>query len=241
MAAGSRPALSAHGIYSAAVERPAKERLIGAAVLVAAAVILIPEMLSGPKRESHAPSKGNTTQLPAAPAAQGGEPPLKTYTIDLSQAPAQSAADVETAPQVVEEAAPPPEGSAPAAVEPEHDPVASATPPPETARPEPAAAPPPAEAAPAPTPPPVAAESSAVPSGKGWAVQLGFFSSQDNAAGLVKRMQAKGFDAFVMPVKSDKGTRYKVRIGPVADRAAATELLGKVKPSVKEATVVPHP
>lgn len=230
------------------MERPVKERLIGAAVLVAAAVILIPEMLSGPKRGSHAQPTGNTTQLPAA-QERGGEPPLKTYTIDLSQAPAQSAESAEAAPQVVEEAAPPPENLAPAAAEPDHEQVASAATPPETAKPEPAStASPPAEAAPsraapAPTPPPVAAaaESSAAPSGKGWAVQLGFFSSQDNAAGLVKRMQAKGFDAFVMPVKSDKGTRYKVRIGPVADRAAATELLGKVKPSVKEAAVVPHP
>jgi cell division septation protein DedD len=34
------------------VERVVKERLVGAAVLMAAAVILIPEMLSGPDRNS---------------------------------------------------------------------------------------------------------------------------------------------------------------------------------------------
>jgi DedD protein len=32
------------------VERIVKERLVGAAVLMAAAIILIPEMLSGPDR-----------------------------------------------------------------------------------------------------------------------------------------------------------------------------------------------
>ena len=41
-------------LYFAPVERKVKERLVGAAVLMAAAVILIPEMLSGPDRESQA-------------------------------------------------------------------------------------------------------------------------------------------------------------------------------------------
>ena len=70
------------------MERKVKERLVGAAVLMAAAVILIPEMLSGPDRESHAEQ----------PAQSRSDAPIKTYTIDLSQSPS-----AQPTPAVVEE------------------------------------------------------------------------------------------------------------------------------------------
>lgn len=59
-----------------------KERLVGAAVLMAAAVILVPEMLSGPP-------EGKRAETPQAT----GETPVKTFTIDFSKAQ-QSGADV---------------------------------------------------------------------------------------------------------------------------------------------------
>lgn len=228
-----------------------KERLIGAAVLVAAAVILIPEMLSGPKRE------------PAStPAIKSGEPPLKTYTIDLSQASSATPGAATSAPQsapstsaeVVEEPAPPPENSTPegdtpapaesqssvaksAAAEP--SPAVAAT---VEAAPKAAAQPPVATPAPAPeSNKPIVLPSPPATAGKGWAVQLGTFKSQANAASVVKDMQGKGYDAFVMPVRSDKGTLYRVRIGPMKDRQAAADVLRKVKGSVAGAAVVAHP
>ncbi len=76
------------------MERVVKERLVGAAVLMAAAVILIPEMLSGPDRNSE-----------SEPAAQArSDAPIKTYTIDLSQSPS-----AQPTPSVVDNRAPPPE------------------------------------------------------------------------------------------------------------------------------------
>jgi len=227
-----------------------KERLIGAAVLVAAAVILIPEMLSGPKQASRPLPAG---QAAGQPANSSGEPPLKTYTIDLTQsAPAPGTAVAAPAPEVVEEAAPPPENSAAddSAAPPEESSsvraepavadtaaVIAATP---VAAPPGAVAPPPAaETTPEPArpvvvpPPPVAA--------KGWAVQLGTFASQSNAASVVKDMHGRGYEAFVMPVKSAKGTLYRVRIGPMKDREAASETLRQVKASVSGAAVVAHP
>src|SRR5688572_5172504 len=60
----------------APVERRVQERLVGAAVLMAAAIILIPEMLSGPRRGERA-----VTGQPSSDA------PLKTYTIDLNRSP----------------------------------------------------------------------------------------------------------------------------------------------------------
>ncbi|MFC4314668.1 SPOR domain-containing protein [Steroidobacter flavus] len=100
------------------MERPVKERLIGAAVLMAAAIILIPEMLSGPSRES-AEKQAQT----ADNGGGSGEAAIKTYTIDLNKAPgSQPPTPVEQ----TDNRAPPPEEA----------------PPPETSAPEQAAQPP---------------------------------------------------------------------------------------------------
>ena len=252
--------MAAHRIYFAAVERHVKERLVGAAVLVAAAVILIPEMLSGPKREQRHP--------PAAQVAEGGEPPLKTYTIDLSQSPAAKAApppESATPPTVIEAPAPPPENSEPSEA------VGSASAdavPPNQAQPEsPAVEKPPSDAtsvdrsppeSAAPTPPAVAAAPSqrdvappATPAAnpeapvrsaeKGWAVQLASLDNQAAANSMSKQLRDKGYDAFVMPFKKGAATWYRVRVGPVKERQAANELQRKVKETTPGAIVVPHP
>lgn len=223
-----------------------KERLIGAAVLVAAAVILIPEMLSGPEHPSRMPP---ASQAAGQPANASGEPPLKTYTIDLSQsstAPSTAVVTVAPAPEVVEEAAPPPENSS-------ADDAAAPPGEPSSAQAAPAVAESPAVIAAAPVAPLPAAETTPEPAkpvvlpppppvaGKSWAVQLGTFASQANAASVVKDMHGKGYEAFVMPVKSAKGTLYRVRIGPMKDREAAAEALRKVTASVPGAAVVAHP
>lgn len=231
-------------LYSGPVERHLKERLIGAAVLVAAAVILIPEMLSG-RRDSHAPA---ATVMPA------GDAPLKTYTIDLNRAPSQSS------PSAMEEpatAAPPPEAApvqddapVPATQEiPESsavDSVQSSDPqsPPEDARPAVAAVTSPLPSTSAPVqqaPIAVQPQPEVGKAAGGWAVQLGSFSSQAKAQGMVGELRAGGYEAFVMPVKSGANTLYRVRIGPVASRDAAQGVQNKVKSKVPAATVVKHP
>jgi DedD protein len=231
------------------VERPVKERLVGAAVLMAAAIILIPEMLSGPDRGS------------AGQNAQRGEGAIKTYTIDLSQPPGSAPAltteaDNNRAPPPEETAvpptaAPPPEPSSPEVfaesplpASPQQDdssPIVAETPaPPPPTRTE---SPPPK--AQTPPPRPVASEP-AVPTSptraaSGWAVQVGSYSSEATAERLMNEWRAKGLDAFVMPVKSGGKTLYRVRIGPTADRAGAEAALKVVKPSVPAAAVVAHP
>jgi DedD protein len=218
------------------VERRVKERLVGAAVLMAAAIILIPEMLSGPKRDE----RPATAQAPS-------DAPLKTYTIDLNRSPGASA----TPP--VEERAPPPdeESSAPPLSEnstpapqavPERTEPVEATPLPRQERlanqPQPAAqAPGPVQTAP---PRPIASAPAAPTSG-GWAVQLGSFASRATADGMVKDLSQQGQSAFVMPVKSGSSTLYRVRIGPFAERAAANKALLEVKGRVANAAVVAHP
>lgn len=240
------------------MERPVKERLVGAAVLMAAAVILIPEMLSGPDRNSTGKS------------ADAGEGAIKTYTIDLSQSPGVTTAT--TSPQATDNRAPPPEEtpstSAPPAKQPAPQPESTAraptefsaegTPPPSADTP--AVAPEPAPPRPEPReataqakpqakpeapPKPVVsaptAPTSAVPADKGWAVQLGSYSSEATAQRLMSEWRAKGQNAFVMPVKAGGKTLYRVRIGPTKDRAGAEATLKSVKASIPGAAVVAHP
>lgn len=82
-----------------------------------------------------------------------------------------------------------------------------------------ATTPPPAVAAPAPTP---AAQ------GVGFAVQMGAFSKEADAVALRDRLRAAGFSAIVQPVRTDKGTLSRVRVGPVASRAEAEQLAGRL-------------
>jgi DedD protein len=229
------------------VERKVKERLVGAAVLMAAAVILIPEMLSGPDRKS-----------PAEPAAQArDDAPIKTYTIDLSHSTSEQPPAA-----VVEDRAPPPEE--PSAQQPDPaQPAAGDQAKPEgpqqfagvTPRPESqsepasqAAVQPPGqtvvEQPTAATPEPRApqgplASSAETPTSGRWAVQVGTFSKEANAQRLVKQLRDQGQSAFVMPLKSGGATLYRVRIGPMKDRASAEAALRDLKSA--GAKVVSHP
>jgi DedD protein len=226
-------------LYFAPVERIVKERLVGAAVLMAAAVILIPEMLSGPDRDSQ-----------AEPAAQArNDAPIKTYTIDLSQSHS-----TQPTPSVVDNRAPPPEQpvvvpAAPATAQPTE--VSGAQPAREDqAKPEvPAQTPPaapavveqptatPARTTPAPSPP-LASDAAAPTSGR-WAVQVGSYAREATAERLAQQLRDQGQQAFVMPVKSGGTTLYRVRIGPMKDRASAAAALRAVKSP--GAAIVSHP
>lgn len=230
------------------MERLVKERLVGAAVLMAAAVILIPEMLSGPDRELRAPD-GQSAQ-PRSDA------PIKTYTIDLTQSPGAQAAV-----GVVDNRAPPPEETSaaepaaeqPAAgvqVKPETPQASSAAAPaptPSTPTVQPESTNPVVEAptsdpsAPAHTPPRPLASGSDAPTSGAWAVQVGSFAKEATAERLMKQLRAQGQDAFVMPVKSGGATLYRVRIGPTKDRASADAVLRDVRVTAPGAAVVAHP
>ena len=231
------------------MERRVKERLVGAAVLMAAAIILIPEMLSGPKREER-PASAQTSNDVA----------LKTYTIDLNRSPGAPTTSQ------VEERAPPPE-EAPATTTPAE--ISSPSGEPELSEkptPAPQAVPEraqptqmttsedgrlasesqPAARSPAPQPQGSAptrpiASAPIAPTSRGWAVQLGSFASRTTADGMVKDLSQQGQSAFVMPVKSGSSTLYRVRVGPFAERAAANKALLEVKGRVANAAVVAHP
>lgn len=245
-------------LYSPAVERHVKERLVGAAVLIAAAIILIPEMLSGPERDAR--SAATNADVPDAAVPDEGAP-LKTYTIDLSKSPTPQAAQ-----GVIDDRAPPAEETSAAAAEsplasqtiPESTQAAVEAPGAQTASEagSPVATVPPADEPPiqtsrqpapevAPAPSPGNAGSTAAGGAKtpesGWAVQLGSFASRVTAERMVKDLQSDGQDAFVMPVRSGQATLYRVRIGPMKDRESAAQTLRKVKAAAPGAAIVAHP
>lgn len=95
---------------------------------------------------------------------------------------------------------------------------AAATPATEPAKPvaKPAPSAPPAQAA-----PPAAA-------GVGFAVQLGAFSSEADAASLRDRARAAGLSAFIERVQGQNGPLNRVQVGPVADRAEAERLKARI-------------
>jgi cell division septation protein DedD len=71
------------------------------------------------------------------------------------------------------------------------------------------------------------AEARAVPEAGQWYVQLGVFSSRQNAESLAKKLKAGGFEATVR--KTGNGAMSRVLVGPRADRDAAVALAGKLK------------
>ena len=185
-----------------------KERLVGAAVLVAIGVWLIPWVLDGP--ETPIENSPSSLQLPAAE-----EPvPMRTQTLRIGTEAEE--------PAVAEAAPAPAETAAVAAVtaQPEPEPAvetpAAAAPVAVAAAPtQPAAAPPPA---PAPRPAPA----TPAPVAKGdWVVQLGSFGAEDNARALARRADQFGYRANVSTTRANGRTLYRVRVGPYEGRREA--------------------
>lgn len=240
-------------LYFASVDKHLKERLVGATVLVVAANILIPPMLTGP----HENAPGQTELLPAgAPTESGG---VKTYTIDLSaaqrkdpSAATEESVDARAELPIVEVApAPPPdepdasreaarsaEASAPVATSPSSSPSSS----PETStRPATSSARSPAAVNDSRTSEPTKVQGAKDPVAKddgNWAVQVASFGVRATADRIAGELKSKGFKSYVMPVQAKGQTLYRVRVGPVEDRAAADALLKRVRTLHPSATVV---
>jgi DedD protein len=205
-----------------AVDTHLKERLVGAAVLVAAAVILIPEMLSGT-------GEGGSGAAPERAEDAG----VRTYTIDLAN-PGQAQARTDE-PAVVEEPAPPPEVIEPEPAARPAEAVAAVS---ETAEPPTAGLPPVAPPPSSPLPPSQAPSPTQVPRNLPWAVQVGSFASQATADRVKNELAGRGYQSYVVPFKTATQTLYRVRIGPMQERSAADAAVQKLKAQGTNATVV---
>jgi cell division septation protein DedD len=70
-------------------------------------------------------------------------------------------------------------------------------------------------------------------------VQLGSFASRANADKLTHKLKAQGFSVYVAPGGAGPSLRYRVRVGPMADRGAATQTAAKLKALGHTASLVP--
>jgi DedD protein len=85
------------------------------------------------------------------------------------------------------------------------------------------------------------APASALPADRagGWAVQLGAFGSQADANKLRDRLRDLGFDGYVDDVPSNKGGKlWRVRAGPVNERATAEQLKAHIAEKMKISGIV---
>jgi DedD protein len=192
------------------MDRRVKERLIGASILVVLIVLVVPELLSGPKP---ATSPSPQPMLPAASASE----PNRTVLVDLSTSKPAAASEAE---QPTNQ--PPP--AAPAAAAPAPDPAPSA----ESPQPKPMRAP----AVESVAPPPISSVRGA------WSVQLGSFASRANAENLSRQVKGEGFSAFVLEGGTGKSARYRVRVGPLPDRESAERVAGKLKSLKHDSSLV---
>lgn len=86
------------------------------------------------------------------------------------------------------------------------------------------------ETSPAMPPPPVEQPTpKAEPKIAGWVVQVGSFSSRDNADNFSKALKTSGFKSFVKSADASGKTTYKVLVGPVSSREQAEQLSAKLK------------
>ncbi len=219
------------------MDRQRKERLVGAAVLIMLAIIFIPMILDN----SVQPENGiSGTNIPPRPEGEFASRVIPLTPADNAGGASVPGAAVATPAMVVDkprdEVAPPADSSPPAAV------VTGATPTPsagvatpETTPANPATREPPASAGQTPSPAPGVGA-------KAWVVQLGSFSSAENAESLNKKLRQSGYAAFVEPLQKDGAKVFKVRVGPELRRSSAESLRDRLKANQGlEGIVVPYP
>ena len=223
------------------MDRRGKQRLIGAVILVALAVVVVPELLSGSKLQ--APAVANSAQFPSAVPG-----PVRNVTMDLAGAEGRPAEGR-------------PAASRPGAGRPNEPALLAAntaqTPPASTLAPETATTTAPASASTSPSAPTPAAtpahaghtlglpqapplESAAAPpiSNASFAVQLGSFANRGNADSLLQQLKAQGYRAYESAESAGGAVRYRVRVGPLSDRGSAEKIMARLKAAGRDATLI---
>lgn len=189
-----------------------KQRMVGALVLVALAVIFLPMLFSREDEQRHV-----SVEAPAAPQT----PVMPQVQVEPVAVPEPQALPQEPIPsddEVVQQSAP----SAPIVPSAPATPVA-----PPTAAIKPAPAPAPA----APKPTPAQSVASARPDTSqsridanglsvSWSVQLASLSSRESAENLQKTLRSQGYNAYI---RSADG-KNRVFVGPLIERAEADRL-----------------
>lgn len=185
-----------------------KQRIVGALVLIALAVIFLPMLF---KKDEQLIEQPVQVAVPPAPIAPS-QPVVDTTPVVVPQP---------TPPVIVEspEAAPTPQPTIEPAAQPSKPVIA------ETIKPTPSAKP---EAKPTPTPTP--SKPAVTTSAGQWAVQLARSSDENNAKQLSEKFRAKQYKAYI----SKESGFYYVRIGPLVKRDDAQQMCKQLKAREKQ-------
>ena len=224
-----------------------RNRLTGAVILVLIAVLLLPELLTGSGGAAGRSAPDGSATRDAAGA------PLQTLQIDLSgSARAPAGSPSAALPETPEDAEPPP-GPVQLPVPEVSQPPAEATPqasvqesvpapvpePLQQPARQPARAPVVPEAVPA---TPAAAPAAApAPGATRYYVQVGTFATRERAEAAQKDLARRGFEVIINETTSGGRQFHRVRVGPVADRAAAVALEARLRPLAPDRAIVAVP
>lgn len=218
------------------MDKSLQKKLVGAAVLIALAVIFLPMLLNGKKEAETITMNIEIPPKPTYEVPNHLEPVVTTEQVATLERPAELAP--------LESLRPAATGitEVPASQAVQQAPVAAAP----VAQPKPAK---PAEKAPVkvakltPTKPAAApAKASPAASGAGYVVQVGSFGKQENAERLKDKLAAVGFPAFVEKTQREKGAIFRVKVGPRTSRGSVDELRIRLHDEAKlEGIIVSHP
>jgi DedD protein len=202
----------------ALLDKAYKQRMVGALVLIAIAVIFLPMLFSRQDEARHvqvdapaAPQAPAVSQLKVEPVSVPEQQPLPQEPVPTDEElahPSQPSVNQQPPSMPIAPAPSKPVVSAPAA---------KATPAPAPAKPAPApAAPAPAPAAPAADPNRVDVNGLSIT----WAVQVASLSNRANADNLQKTLRTQGYNAYI---RTSDGVN-RVFVGPLIERAEADRL-----------------
>ena len=202
-----------------------RNRLTGAVILVLLAVLLLPELLTG--------AGGTATRAPStARATPEVGSPLQTLQIDLSGTARGPAGSAPPPPEVMDGQA---EGLD---VDPAAPPPVVRLPVPEAITTAPPAAAPPAAVPPTAAPPTAAPVD---PTATRFYVQVGTFATRERAVIAQTDLARRGFKVTINETTSGARRLHRVRVGPVADRAAAVALEARLRSLAPDRAIVAVP
>ncbi|MFP4137585.1 MAG: SPOR domain-containing protein [Halomonas sp.] len=197
-----------------------RERLSGAVILIALAVIFVPMLFDEPAPRSERPEPTQRIEPPIEVERHDVPEPVPPASLDADEevSEVQEAAEVAPIEPVPDDAA---EASAEAGDEASSD--AALDPIAELAR---AADERMARSSGDESDTDAGAEGEAAASGGDWAVQVGSFGQADNAERLLGQLREEGFDAFTRPRDDDLTTVY---VGPFGSAEEGERAVAEVK------------
>jgi DedD protein len=246
------------------LRRRARRRLVGAVVLALGVAVVVPMLL---ETEQKPLGEDVSVKIPPIDDSKFDNRLAENRAKESAPAPTKDERAKEARDGAPKDANSPPPIAPPAPPKYDtriaETPAPGATPVPSAATGEPAATTPPADAQapaiitdkgrpepakPAPAPPPrsdskaapaapAAANTPASPPHEGFAVQLAAFADDKGANALAGRLKKSGYAAYTEPLKTSKGTLWRVRVGPYPSREAALAARDKLR-SVGQSGIV---